>query len=387
MNSNETAQRALAAFTTQWRSLPQWEVRAPGRVNLIGEHTDYNDGFVLPCAIDFQTVVFASARPDHLVSVVAADFDEFDIFDADTGYAPHTTQMWANYVRGVVQAMRLNGIELSGINLAVAGNVPQGAGLSSSASLEVAIGLALARVSGLDIALSDLALMGQQAENQFVGCQCGIMDQLVSAQGRAHHALLIDCRTLQVQSVHVPDDIAILIVHSGVRRGLVESAYNERRLQCEQVAKFFGAGALRDVTMEQLVSARAELSDAAYRRARHVISENERTLHAAQALSSSDMALMGQLMAQSHISMRDDFEITTPAIDHLVEVLQKAIGPHGGVRMTGGGFGGCVVALLAQNLVAKVQSVLCDQYQTPGGGVPRQWVCTPASGAVAYAYK
>jgi galactokinase len=383
MNTHDTAARARQAYTQHWADQPQWDVRAPGRVNLIGEHTDYNDGFVLPCAVDFQTVVLASLRSDKQVHAVAADFNETDVFGADADYAPHPTQPWANYVRGVVQAMRLNGYALGGINIAIAGDVPQGAGLSSSASLEVAVGTALARANGLSIAPSKIALMGQQAENQFVGCQCGIMDQLVSAQGQAGHALLIDCRSLQTQAVKIPDGMAILIVHSGVRRGLVESAYNERRLQCEQAARFFGKKALRDVNMERLSAAQAQLDAVVFRRARHIVSENARTLLAAQALSSSDMALMGQFMAQSHISMRDDFEITTPAIDHLVALLQNAIGKHGGARMTGGGFGGCVVALLPQNQVERVQQVLNKGYQTPEGAAPRQWVCTPSSGVMA----
>jgi galactokinase len=387
MNLNETTQRALDAFVQQWHSNPQWVVRAPGRVNLIGEHTDYNDGFVLPCAIDFETVIFASARTDKQVHVAAADFGQTDVSQADAGFAHHATQQWANYVRGVVQAMRLRGYPVNGINMSIAGNVPQGAGLSSSASLEVAVGSALALGSGHAIALADIALMGQQAENQFVGCQCGIMDQLVSAQGQAHHALLIDCRSLETQAVHIPDDVAILIVHSGVRRGLVESAYNERRAQCEQAAQFFGEKALRDVTMQRLQAARSQLDTLVYRRAHHVISENERTLRAAQALAASNMALMGQLMAQSHTSMRDDFEITTPEIDQLVALLQAAIGARGGARMTGGGFGGCVVALLPTAQVAAVQALLNTHYLTPDGSPPRQWVCAPSPGVVAHAYK
>jgi galactokinase len=387
MNINDVVQRAAATFAQHWGDTAQWEVRAPGRVNLIGEHTDYNDGYVLPCAIDFQTVVFASARADGQVCVVAADFDESDTFSTDADYRAHPTQLWANYVRGVVQAMRLNGFATRGINMAIAGNVPQGAGLSSSASLEVAVGLALSRLNEFEISLSDIALMGQQAENQFVGCQCGIMDQLVSAQGRAHHALLIDCRSLQTQSVHIPDEMAILIVHSGVRRGLVDSAYNDRRSQCEQAARFFGEKALRDVSLHRLMSAKGQLSDVVYRRARHVITENERTLLAAQALSASNMASMGQLMAQSHISMRDDFEITTPAIDRLVDILQKAIGAQGGARMTGGGFGGCVVALLPRSQTDEVLLVMQAQYKAPDNLAPRHWVCSPASGAVAHVYK
>ncbi len=386
MQANATYQRALAAFCQHWQGNPAWVVSAPGRVNLIGEHTDYNDGFVLPCAIDFHTVVLAKPRTDHLIRVVAADFLQADQFLVDAPYEAHPTQQWSNYVRGMVQAMRINGFDLTGVDISVAGDVPQGAGLSSSASLEVAIGLALARACEQDITTTQLAQIGQLAENQFVGCQCGIMDQLVSAQGQEHHALLIDCRSLQTQAVPLPDDMAILIVHSGVRRGLVESAYNERRAQCERVAAHFKVKALRDVTMAELHAARTALNPIEFRRARHVISENERTQHAAHALSSFDMTLMGRLMAQSHISMRDDFEITTSHIDRLVALLQTAIGKHGGARMTGGGFGGCVVALLPQEQVQSVQDMLRVSYQTPEGVAPRQWVCTPSSGVRAQTY-
>lgn len=386
IHANVTYQRALAAYQHHWQDDPSWVVSAPGRVNLIGEHTDYNDGFVLPCAIDFQTVVFAKPRADQLIRIVAADLQQVDQFFVDAPYTAHPVQQWANYVRGMVQAMRMHGFTLSGVDLSVAGDVPQGAGLSSSASLEVAIGMALARACGQEMTTTQLAQIGQLAENQFVGCQCGIMDQLVSAQGRAHHALLIDCRSLQTQAVPLPDDMAILIVHSGVRRGLVESAYNERRVQCERVAAHFKVKALRDVTITELHTARDALNPIEFRRARHVISENERTQRAAHALSSFDMTLMGKLMAQSHISMRDDFEITTPSIDHLVGLLQSAIGEHGGARMTGGGFGGCVVALLPQVQVQSIQDMLRISYQTPEGAAPRQWVCTPSSGVHAQAY-
>ncbi len=373
-------QRAVTAFQTNWGAKPAFVVRAPGRVNLIGEHTDYNDGFVLPCAIDFQAVVCITQRDDGLVRIHAADFTENDEFLVNADYTPHPTQLWANYVRGVVCAMRLNGFSLKGADISVAGNVPQGAGLSSSAALEVGVAFALAHISGLDIPLSKIALLGQQAENQFVGCNCGIMDQLVSAKGEAGHALLLDCRSLETQSVAIPQDMAVLIVHSGVRRGLVESAYNERRQQCESVAKFFGVKALRDVGIGQLQMRESELDATALRRARHVITENNRTELAAIALSQGNMVLMGQLMAQSHASMRDDFEITTPHIDRLVVLLQHHIGDAGGARMTGGGFGGCVVALLPKTQVALVQQTIQTAYQTPDGTPPQQWVCLPSAG-------
>jgi len=372
-----------AAFERSFQGAPDMLVQAPGRVNLIGEHTDYNDGFVLPCAIDFHTLVAARARSDRVVRVVALDYaDQFDEFSLDTPIVPSEDAPWANYVRGVVQMLLAHGVVLGGADLALAGNVPQGAGLSSSASLEVAVGQAfkgLYRLNGLSP--TDLALIAQRAENQFVGCNCGIMDQLISARGQQGHALLIDCRSLHTQAVPMPQDMAVMIIHSRVRRGLVESEYNTRRAQCEQAARHYGVAALRDLTVAQLQAGSQGLDAVAYRRARHVVTENQRTVDAAAALAAHDMRVMGQLMAQSHVSMRDDFQITVPAMDALVDITQNAIGPEGGARMTGGGFGGCVVALVPQALVAHVRSAVQAQYRSPQGELAQIHVCSPSAGA------
>jgi len=372
-----------AAFERSFQGAPDMLVQAPGRVNLIGEHTDYNDGFVLPCAIDFHTLVAARARSDRVVRVVALDYaDQFDEFSLDTPIVPREDAPWANYVRGVVQMLLAHGVALGGADLALVGNVPQGAGLSSSASLEVAVGQAfkgLYRLNGLSP--TDLALIAQRAENQFVGCNCGIMDQLISARGQQGHALLIDCRSLHTQAVPMPQDMAVMIIHSRVRRGLVESEYNTRRAQCEQAARHYGVAALRDLTVAQLQAGSQGLDAVAYRRARHVVTENQRTVDAAAALAAHDMLVMGQLMAQSHVSMRDDFQITVPAMDALVDITQNAIGPEGGARMTGGGFGGCVVALVPQALVAHVRSAVQAQYRSPQGELAQIHVCSPSAGA------
>ena len=372
-----------AAFERSFQGAPDMLVQAPGRVNLIGEHTDYNDGFVLPCAIDFHTLVAARARSDRVVRVVALDYaDQLDEFSLDTPIVPREDAPWANYVRGVVQMLLAHGVVLGGADLALAGNVPQGAGLSSSASLEVAVGQAfkgLYRLNGLSP--TDLALIAQRAENQFVGCNCGIMDQLISARGQQGHALLIDCRSLRTQAVPMLQDMAVMIIHSRVRRGLVESEYNTRRAQCEQAARHYGVAALRDLTVAQLQAGSQGLDAVAYRRARHVVTENQRTVDAAAALAAHDMRVMGQLMAQSHVSMRDDFQITVPAIDALVDIIQNAIGLEGGVRMTGGGFGGCVVALVPQALVAHVRSAVQAQYRSPQGELAPIHVCSPSAGA------
>lgn len=332
-------------FTEHFGYAPALTIQAPGRVNLIGEHTDYNDGFVLPCAIDYQTLIACAKRDDRQIRAIAADYDnQQDLFSLDDPIVRHPTQRWSDYVRGVVKHLQSRNPDFGGADLVIAGDVPQGAGLSSSASLEVAVGQALQALYALPLDGVALALNGQEAENRFVGCNCGIMDQLISALGQRDHALLIDCRTLSTRAVSVPDNIAVVIINSNVKRGLVDSEYNTRRRQCEEAARFFGVKALRDVSPELFFSIQHELDPIVAKRARHVITENDRTLAAADALAAGDMPLMGRLMAESHASMRDDFEITVPPIDRLVEIVKAIVGDRGGVRMTGGGFGGCVVA-------------------------------------------
>ncbi|MFN4323046.1 MAG: galactokinase, partial [Aeromonas media] len=266
-------------------------------------------------------------------------------------------------------------------NLVVSGNVPQGTGLSSSASLEVAIGQAFKEAQGLAISQAEIALNGQQAENQFVGCNCGIMDQMISASGERDHALLLDCRTLETRLIPMPADLAVLIVNSNVRRGLVDSEYNTRRQQCETAARHYGVKALRDLDLAALEAGKAGLDEACYRRARHVVGENARTLAAADALASGDLVRLGELMGQSHAAMRDDFEITVPPIDGLVEIIKAEIGTEGGVRMTGGGFGGCVVALLRPERVNEVIAVVEAQYPARFGLQADCYVCRASAGA------
>jgi galactokinase len=379
-------QRAQAAFQRHFQAAPTLQVQAPGRVNLIGEHTDYNDGFVLPCAIGFGTVVLARPRTDGQVRAVACDLGEAGDAFALGAPIPRAAAGWANYVRGVYDVWQSLGLALQGADLAIAGDVPQGAGLSSSASLEVALGWLIREQHGLmQLTATDIALAAQQAENQFVGCQCGNMDQLSSACGVARHALLIDCRSLAVQPVPLPADVAVMIVHSRVRRGLVDSAYNERRLQCQAATAHLGVPALRDATLAQLQAARATMDPLVWRRAHHIITENTRTLAAAQALRAGDLAQLGALMAASHASMRDDFEITHPSVDHLVSLLQQAIADHagsqGGARMTGGGFGGCVVAVLPRAHVPAVEASVAQGYRSPQGEAGWVFVTQAAAGA------
>ena len=356
-------------------------VQAPGRVNLIGEHTDYNGGFVLPCAIGYRTVICGSSRDDGQVHVVAADYaGERDEFALDAAIEPRHDRLWANYVRGVVKYLQEAGHAVGGANLAISGNVPQGAGLSSSASLEVATGQFFKALGGLDIAPTDLALIGQRAENRFVGCNCGIMDQLISARGEAGHALLIDCRSLATQSVAMPDGIAVVIINSNVQRGLVGSEYNTRRRQCEEAARYFGVKALRDVDLPTYTAKVSGLDPLVARRARHIITDSQRALDLAAALPAGDMRRIGQLMADSHASMRDDFEITCPQVDALVDIVKEAIGKAGGVRMTGGGFGGCVVSLVPENLVDPVRAAVTTRYPAATGLQASIYVCQPSAG-------
>ena len=374
-NANNAFQQAFSYDATH-------AIQAPGRVNLIGEHTDYNDGFVLPCAINYLTVVAAAKRDDNLVRVVAVDFDnEQDQFSLDEEIAFLAEKMWANYIRGVVVCLQQRGYDIGGVDLAVTGNVPQGAGLSSSASLEVVIGQTFKTLFKLNVTQADIALIGQQAENDFVGCNCGIMDQLISAEGLENHALLIDCRSLDTLPVSMPQDIAVVIINSNKKRGLVDSEYNTRRLQCESAARFFGVLALRDVTLETFEDNAEHLNEKVARRARHVITENQRTLEAADALRRGDLQTMGALMEASHASMRDDFEITVKEVDTLVDIVKSVICKDGGVRMTGGGFGGCIVALVTPSHVDAIREAVDTQYEALTGLKADIYVCQAKTGA------
>ena len=370
------------AFAETFSSRPQRYFQAPGRVNLIGEHTDYNDGFVLPCAINYQTVVAATPRDDDVVRVVALDYgNQTDEFSLKKDINPHPSQLWSNYIRGVIKHLKMRDLSFGGADLAVTGNVPQGAGLSSSASLEVAIGETFCQLYQLPMSKADVALNGQEAENQFVGCNCGIMDQMVSACGAKHHALLLDCRSLETQLIPMPSELSVMIINSNVKRGLVDSEYNTRRKQCEEAASIMGIKALRDISLLNLKSSKHSLSEVVYRRAHHVVSDNERTLLAAQALREGNAKALSRLMADSHASMRNDFEITVPPIDFIVEILAEYLGEQGGVRMTGGGFGGCIVALMPHAMVEGAKQLLAQRYFKHSGIQEDVYICRASDGA------
>ena len=370
------AERATAAYIAAFDEEPHRVAYAPGRVNLIGEHTDYNDGFVLPCAIDRGTAVAIGDAADAMISVTSADYGEGDSFDP--GQVFQAALGWRTHVRAIAAVFRARGIAIGGARIAIAGDVPQGAGLSSSASLGVALAAAFDRQGALD--RTTLALIAQAAENDFVGCACGNMDQLIAAHGQANAALLIDCRSLATNPVPLPDDMAVLIVHSGITRGLVDSAYNERRAACEAVAAQLGVAALRDIDLPALQAAEPALDPLAYRRARHVVSENARTLAMAAALTASDWPIIAALMAASHASMRDDFEITLPEIDQLVATLAEATGGVGGARMTGGGFGGCVVALTHIDRIPALREAAMGHFAAVGRVPGLVHHCRPSGG-------
>ena len=377
---SDPVERARASFRERFGAEPALAVVAPGRVNLIGEHTDYNDGFVLPCAIDFGTAVVASPRADGVIRAVAADFGGAEDAFSVAGPIAHADG-WAEYLRGAVQTLAGRGWTLGGADLAIAGDVPQGAGLSSSASLLVALIETLRTLAGLEtVTPTDVAVLARAAENEFVGVACGIMDQLISARGVLGHALLIDCRSLDGRPVRIADGLAVLIVHSGIERGLVGSEYNRRREECERAARHYGVAALRDVDLTMLQARREGLDEVAFRRARHIVTENARVLETAAALEARDTAALARLMATSHASMRDDFEITVPGIDRLVEIMGEAIGTRGGARMTGGGFGGCAVAVLEREVVAGVLDAIASGYRTPLGEVAATYLCTASAG-------
>lgn len=364
----EQLSKVTTGFAEAFSTPAEFVIKAPGRVNLIGEHTDYNDGFVLPCAIEYATLVAVSARTDNLINVIALDYaGESDQFNLDEPIEFIDSKMWANYVRGVVSELIKRGHSLQGCNIAITGNVPQGAGLSSSAALEVGIADSFNQLCKLEISKQDLALISQAAENNFVGCACGIMDQLISASGKDGKALGIDCRTLELTDVSIPSGMTILMVNSNVKRGLVDSEYNTRRQQCEQAAKFFGVSHLRDVSVTQFEANKQALDPLVAKRAEHVIYENQRTLDAMAAFNHSDVKLISQLMRQSHESMKSLFAITTPQIDFLVDLIHAEIGDTGGVRMTGGGFGGCIVALVADDAVNGVIALIEKNYYKQTG--------------------
>jgi galactokinase len=357
---------------------------APGRVNLIGEHTDYNDGFVMPAAIDSYTWIAAAKRADEVLNVFSEYFGESVQLRLNVLAGP-PGKHWSDYVRGVAAVLQSAGHKLSGAHMLIRSNVPLGAGLSSSASLEVSTAWALTALSGIDLPLLDSAKLCQRAEHQYAGTRCGIMDQFIAVFGRAQCALMLDCRSLEHQVLTVPADVSIVICNSMVKHEHSGGEYNSRRTDCENGVKVLqrfipNVRALRDVNLADLEQYREELPERVYRRCRHVISENQRVLAAAEALRTNDLAALGKLMYESHVSMRDDYEISCPEIDFLVEMAADANGVSGS-RMTGGGFGGCTVNLVRSDVVEDFRFRISEGYRRKIGINSEIYVCSAAQGA------
>jgi len=358
--------------------------RAPGRVNLIGEHTDYNDGFVMPMAIEFSTWVAIAPARERVLSIYSDHFNETVALLLDQFGGPPRNH-WSDYMRGVAALLQSAGYPLIGANLIIHGEVPLGAGLSSSASVEIATALALLSLTNSSLPPRDLAVICQRAEHEFVGTRCGLMDQFISVFGREAHALLLDCRSLDFQFLPIPADACFVVCNSMVKHELAVGEYNRRRADCESAVRIIRhsrpeISALRDVTVADLDLCRAQLSDVVYLRCRHVITENGRVLAAGRALESSDLNRFGRLMYESHRSMRDDYEISCREIDMLVDAASRIDGVYG-ARMTGGGFGGCTVNLIRMQNVAQFQQAIVKAYKNARGITPSLYVCSPAKGA------
>jgi galactokinase len=360
--------------------------RAPGRVNLIGEHTDYNDGFVLPAAINFSCQIAIAPRPDRKIVLYSEAFDSTAEIDLDD-LPKRPTGSWSDYPIGVVSTLEKNGYRLAGANLYITSDVPLGVGLSSSAAIDVSVGYALLGNSGLPIDRTRLAQLCQRAENEFVGAHVGIMDPFVSCHGRADHAILIDCRSLDFRPVPIPTELNLVICNSMVKHQIGTSGYNTRRAECEEGVRRLSAVlpgiiALRDVTLPQLERHRALLSDVVYRRCRHIITENDRVQAFAAALETKNVSALASLMAESHRSMRDDYEISCPELDIMVALAEHYPGVHG-ARMTGGGFGGCTINLVAANHTQNFQRHMAAEYFAATGRRPDIYICQASQGAEA----
>ena len=383
--SMDKSQGLLARFKAKFGT-PAALYRAPGRVNLIGEHTDYNEGFVLPVAIGFSCWVAIAPRTDRKLVLYSDNFGETVEADFD-GLQPRATGKWADYPLGVAWALQSAGNRLSGANLYIAGEVPLGAGLSSSAAVEVSTGYALLASSHCPIDRTSLALLCQRAENEFVGARCGIMDQFVSCHGRAGHALLLDCRSLDFRLLPLPPQVSLLICNTMVKHELAAGEYNVRRAECEEAVRRLGQvlpgiRALRDVSLAQLDEHRALLTDTIYKRCRHIITENARVHQVSSALQSGEIDGLQQWMDDSHRSLRDDYEVSCSELDIMVEIASRQRGVHG-ARMTGGGFGGCTINLVSRAYSVEFQRRVASEYEAATGLRPDVYICEASQGAGA----
>jgi galactokinase len=372
----------LSAFQAHFNRQPEIAVRAPGRVNLLGGHTDYNDGFVLPVAIDRAAWIAAARIAEPEAHLHALDLDEHATFSLAP--VPSASTSWADYPKGVAWALQQRGLELAGFEAALTSSVPVGSGLSSSAAVEVAFAYAWQALSGFELTRRELARACQRAENSYVGLNSGILDQMASALGKRDHALLLDCRTLDAELVPLPEDTAIVVSDSGVRRELASSEYNVRYAQCQQAVQMLsqhlpGIQALRGVSPGDLERLKTHLPELVHRRARHVVTDNDRVLQAAEALRAGNVETVGALMKACHVSLRDDYEVSSPELDVLAQAAWEVEGCYG-ARLTGAGFGGCVVALVASDAVPEFEAHVSAAYEAAFDRQPDIYACESADG-------
>ena len=386
-STNEAIHRLKALFAELYGGHPT-VYRAPGRVNLIGEHTDYNDGFVMPAALNLYTYVAVTPRPDRRLRVYSENFDEACDVDLDS-IRPGKSGHWSDYVRGVAGVLESSGYKPRGADLAIASEVPLGSGLSSSAALEVSTAWALLSNSEINVDRNAIPQICQQAEHLYPETKCGIMDQFISCHGRAGHALMLDCRSLDFQLLPLPGDVRLMVCNTMVRHDHASGGYNTRQGECQEGLRALQQAlpeirALRDVTIDELEQHRSRLSPLIYKRIRHVVTENERVKMAASALQAADMAKLGELMADSHRSLRDDYEVSTPELDLMVELARDQKDVYG-ARMTGGGFGGCTINLVHSARAGEVQQRLEQNYEAKTGLSPTILICEASDGAGAVA--
>ncbi len=376
--------KAGERYEQRFGAAPRWIVAAPGRVNIIGEHVDYCDGFVLPMALDRYTVICAGEGDGEVTTLSSSLADDEAVVSLSDPRKHPAPRHWSNYVTGVIAGCRERGMQPGGFQATIDSDVPLGGGLSSSAALEVSTATLIETMTGTEMNLRDKALLCQKAEHEYADMPCGIMDQFISAMGQAGHLMLLDCRSQDVEQIPMTDPgVTVLITNTNVKHELTGSEYPERRASCEAAAKGLGVSSLRDATAELLEARRSDLSEVEYRRARHVIGEIARTTAAADALKAGDWSRVGELMYASHDSLRDDFEVSCPELDVLVD-LARGIGPAGGVigtRMTGGGFGGCTVTLVETDKVDDVAGKITAGYKEKLGIDPTPLTSRPSQGA------
>ena len=380
---DETAANTVSIFERRFQNSPSL-YRAPGRVNLIGEHTDYNDGFVMPAAIDFYAYVAIAQRHDRELRIYSENMQEERVLALDSLAGP-PTHHWSDYIRGVAAVLQSARVNLRGADLVVNSEVPIGSGLSSSASLEVATATALLAIAGHEIPRPELAKLCQRAENEYTGARCGIMDQFIACSGKSGHALLIDCRSLDSQLLPLSEEVKIVVCNTKVKHNLAAGEYNQRRAGCEAAVRSLKKWlpqirALRDVSLEQLEKHKAELAPETYRLAHHVVSENARVEQAAGALQRGELPDFGRLMYESHGSLRDDYQVSCKELDVMVDFASQQPGVIG-ARMTGGGFGGCTVNLVEKDHVAQFVKNVAEGYLAATGITPEIYVCEAADGA------